>query len=345
MPSHHAQSEADTNDVHITFNIAMAPIISATPHPGSPARTGQGDDESSRPFLRPHERCNEYDNDDAVADTNADTQFATQSPRPKLSLVNGLAIVIGLQIGSGIFSAPVQVSKHVASPAEGVLAWLLAGLLVWTGASSFIELGIAIPENGGVQEYLRFCYGDLAGFIFTWTWVGIAKPAAMGIISIVFADYLCSSILPGGAGSPIVIKAVGMSGLAGITFVNCLGVKTGATAANGFLALKLFAVYSIIIFGGILLINHTAEGVGSQEHGWWDQQPPDSNQGIWSRLGRFVTALYGALFCYGGWETVDSPLQLTGALLANLKSLRSGSWLASWRSQLEIFQGSSTQQW
>jgi amino acid transporter len=32
-----------------------------------------------------------------------------------------------------------------------LVVWLAAGLLGWTGASSFAELGTAIPLNGGPQ--------------------------------------------------------------------------------------------------------------------------------------------------------------------------------------------------
>src|SRR4051794_15259902 len=61
------------------------------------------------------------------------------SPRT-LTNLNGLALVIGLQIGSGIFSAPSVVISKVSSPAVAIFVWLLAGALVWMGASSFIEL-------------------------------------------------------------------------------------------------------------------------------------------------------------------------------------------------------------
>src|SRR5438105_1788337 len=40
-----------------------------------------------------------------------------------LTFLNGLALVLGLQIGSGIFLAPAQVSRQVVSPALGVLVW------------------------------------------------------------------------------------------------------------------------------------------------------------------------------------------------------------------------------
>lgn len=32
-----------------------------------------------------------------------------------------------------------------------LIVWAASGLLAWTGASSFAELGSAIPQNGGAQ--------------------------------------------------------------------------------------------------------------------------------------------------------------------------------------------------
>jgi amino acid permease len=82
-----------------------------------------------------------------------------------LTYLNCLALVIGIQIGSGIFSAPAIVSNHVPNPAAGILLWALAGVLVWSGASCFIELGTSIPRNGGMQDYLRAGYCDFALFV------------------------------------------------------------------------------------------------------------------------------------------------------------------------------------
>jgi L-type amino acid transporter 6 len=221
-------------------------------------------------------------------------------PENRLTFTNGLALVIGLQIGSGIFSAPSQVSKHVVSAGSGVTVWLLAGLLVWTGAASFIELGLAIPRNGGVQEYLRHCYGDFLGFLFTWIWVVISKPSAMAMVSIVFSDHFCRVAFPATWTSLLLSKCMAFVGLWLITFVNCLGVRTGALAANGFLFLKLFAVFSIALVGAAFATTGKSEGPSSSGDGWFGK---DSWM-TWVSLGNYVTALFGALFCYGGWETV-----------------------------------------
>jgi L-type amino acid transporter 6 len=223
----------------------------------------------------------------------------------KLSRLNGLALVISLQIGSGIFTAPSQVSSHVPSPGAGLLVWFLGGLLVWTGAASFIELGLRLPANGGIQEYLRAVYGDAAGFLFSWMWVAVAKPAANAIISTIFADYLLGGLFGGTAGlSPWLVKLGALLCVASVTFVNCLGATAGARAANVFLVLKIGALSSIIFLGAASWLLGYGDGVPATSEGWFGVPLGQSQQSVWSEVGDFATALFGALFCYGGWETV-----------------------------------------
>lgn len=245
---------------------------------------------------------------------------------PKLTLLNGLALVISLQIGSGIFTIPSQVSQFVPSPGLGLVVWLVAGLLVWTGAASFIELGLRVPSNGGIQEYLRAAYGnkhhadgeddnkddeevgprgELAGFLFTWTWVFLAKPAANGAIATIAANYLSRPFIGDEGLSPLMSRLIALACIAFITFVNCLGASSGARAANVFLMLKLSALCSIIVLGlWTWLGGHGAGVPSSPETGWFGTFPKTSDE---LSMGNFVTAIFGAVFCYGGWETVSCP--------------------------------------
>ena len=222
-----------------------------------------------------------------------------------LTFINGLALVLSLQIGSGIFFAPSQVSKHVPSPGAAVLVWLGSGILVWTGAASFIELGLAIPRNGGIQEYLRVCYGNFLGFLFTWIFVVIEKPCGMAMIAMIFAENFSSAIVPIGLLRAWEIKILAILGIMLVTFINCLGTIAGARVANAFLILKLIAISSIAITGVIV-------GVGGlrshePERGWFANDPDPHRQTMvmWAQAGEYITAIYGALWCYSGWESVS----------------------------------------
>lgn len=252
------------------------------------------------------------------------TLSSTTLPHPpKLTLLNGLALVISLQIGSGIFTMPSQISQFVPSPGLGLTVWLVAGLLVWTGAASFIELGLRVPSNGGIQDYLRAAYardddaddddgvgtrGDLAGFLFTWTWVLLAKPAANGAIATIAANYLSRPFTGSGddaALSPLMSRVVALGCIGVVTLINCHGASSGAKAANVFLVLKLSALCSIVVLGLATWVGGGGDGVpASGEEGGWFGAPPAERPGEALSVGGFVTATFGAVFCYGGWETV-----------------------------------------
>ena len=223
-----------------------------------------------------------------------------------LTFINGLALVLGLQIGSGIFYAPSQVSNHVPCPGAAVLVWLIGGIMVWTGAASFIELGLAIPKNGGVQEYLRVCYGEFFGFLFSWTYIAIAKPCSMAMIAMIFSENIGSAFTADRTVSDWQSKSIAILGLFTVTFINCSGTIAGARAANAFLVLKLLAITSIIAIG--LAVGINATGSGSRIAITWFAEDPDPdrrNMQIRTKTGEYITAVYGALFCYGGWETVS----------------------------------------
>ncbi|KAI1341999.1 large neutral amino acids transporter small subunit 1 [Xylariaceae sp. FL0016] len=276
-----------------------------------------------------HDGDDSLDSDDTalIASSVVQVQNQTWHAAPSLTRVNGLALVVSLQIGSGIFSAPTLISQHVSSPAGGLTVWVAAGLLVWTGAASFIELGLRIPRNGGIQEYLRACWGEFMGFLFTWVWVAVVKPAANAVIATIFADYLLKALWAAEPASPWTLKIVALGCITTLTLVNCLGATAGAKAANVFLLLKLSALGSIIIIGCAVYAFGDGDGVPKAESGWtgWDDAPP-ADPSTWAWLGNIATALFGALFCYGGWETVgfvvgdmvdpagDLPMVMNGAM-------------------------------
>ena len=256
--------------------------------------------------------------DDPLASPNPSTGPSLAPPglppAATLTRLNGLALVLSLQIGSGIFTVPSQVAAHMASPGWSLVVWFLAGLLVWTGASSFVELGLRVPRNGGVQEYLRAsygCLGELMGFLFTWSWVLLIKPAANAAVASIAAEYLLRAVPGvGGQGPPPgewLGRVVALLCVAAITTINCLGATTGAKAANVFLVLKLAALGAVVGLGFVGWLLGDAGGVPSSSQGWFGVTPEMREVPPWQWAGNVATAVFGALFCYGGWETVCPP--------------------------------------
>jgi solute carrier family 7 (L-type amino acid transporter), member 6 len=253
-------------------------------------------------------------NDEALAPPSSFLTTTTATTHNSLTYLNCLSLVVGIQIGSGIFSAPAVVSNHVPTPAAGILVWALAGILVWTGASCFIELGTTVPRNGGMQEYLRAGYGDFAGFLFSCVWLSIVRPCSIAMIAMVFAEHINGIVLPalGLPGGWVADKGMALLGVLGITAVNCLGIKTGAKVAGWFLVLKLLIISSIIGAGLVVGIREKGGylagevGDGRQAMRTIKYREEESKSGVWRVFGEYATSAFAALWVYGGWDAVSA---------------------------------------
>jgi len=88
--------------------------------------------------------------------------------RKSLRLVDGLAMVVGMMVGSGIFRTPGLVAAQLGRPWLTFIAWILGGVLALLGALCFAELTTRYPRAGGKYVYVREAFGPRAGFVVGW---------------------------------------------------------------------------------------------------------------------------------------------------------------------------------
>ena len=221
-----------------------------------------------------------------------------------LTFFNGLSLIIGLIIGSGIFSSPRQVNSNAGSPGASLIVWTVAGILAWTGAASFAELGGAIPLNGGAQVYLSKIFGDLAGFLFTWSAVFVLKPGGAAIISIIMGEYVVRAVV--GAEMESVSrwadKGVAVGGLLLVTVLNSVSTRLGTRLGNLFMLLKFVALIGVAVIGIVVAATGFAfKGKPATEwkhEDWFDGTSHD--------LSKWAVALYAGLWAFDGWDNVSS---------------------------------------
>ncbi|MFO0936997.1 MAG: APC family permease [Gemmataceae bacterium] len=93
------------------------------------------------------------------------------------------AINITQIVGAGVF-ATIPLILGVLPGAYGLLAWLVAGVLIFCDGLIWSELGAALPSSGGSYHFLRECYGRnswgrLMSFLFVWQ-ILISGPLEIG---------------------------------------------------------------------------------------------------------------------------------------------------------------------
>jgi L-type amino acid transporter 9 len=270
--------------------------------------------DAQQPLLNPNDQGENY------GTQNSDPEEPASAFTPQLNAFNGFALLISVIIGSGVFASPGQIDTNVPSPGAALLVWLLGGILAWTGGATLASLGTAFPGEGGIQRYLQYIYGDLAGFLGAWAWITCVMPATLSILSIVFVESIYSAVHPGAheSTSGILPKLLSILVLVVMALVNSIGTKTSTRLGNIFVFIKLGSVGLIVLAGIVAAIIHMADpskdsgGGDWHRKGWFDSRPSVGNGkkidwtkvGTWDAFGYYSTALYASLWGYASWDKV-----------------------------------------
>jgi amino acid transporter len=165
------------------------------------------------------------------------------APKPALTFVDAVSLIVGLVIGAGIFKTPALVAANVGSATQVLLVWLLGGVISAIGALCFAELATAYPHPGGNYYYLMRAFGRNIPFLFAWARMTVIQTGSIALLAFVFGDYASQLF---SIGSSSVYAAVAIATLTGL---NLLGVQQGKWAQNWLTAAKIIGLGLIVVIG------------------------------------------------------------------------------------------------
>ena len=209
--------------------------------------------------------------------------------RKVLGVSDGIAILIGISIGAGIYSTPQIIAGYLSSFNTILLLWLLAGLFVFTSGLIYAELGTRMPHTGGEYIYITRCFGPFTGFMFGWAQLFIVRTSAAAGLALIVADYL-SYFIPLDKNTRM-IAAFTVIFLFGV--LNYIGIQRASIYQKLSTVLKVGALLSIVIAGIFLSGGH--ENLLSTRA---------ASTGGLGPVGNIVAAVMLILFSHTGWERI-----------------------------------------
>lgn len=185
-----------------------------------------------------------------------------------LRLVDGVLLVTGSMIGSGIFIVSADIVHNVGSAGWLIAVWVITGLMTMTAAISYGELSGMYPRAGGQYVYLKEAYNKLIAFLYGWSFFAVIQTgtiAAVGVAFSKFAAYLIpwlsedNKLLQVQTGtdscgqpayfSVSAAQLMSIAIIALLTYSNTKGVKGGKWIQNIFTSAKLLSLFGLILFG------------------------------------------------------------------------------------------------
>jgi amino acid transporter len=258
-------------------------------------------------------KSNVNDVDDNLLLNNKDELVVTTEEKTELkrslSFFDSWAIVVGIIIGSGIFSSPGLALSHAGSPGLDLVAWAVSGCLVMITAQGYFELGMMMPGAGGDYEYLNRAYGKVVAFSFAFFNFFISKSGSQAIIATIFGRYVeriifnntSTTTINDEEGESFTTKVCAVSLIIFITLVNCAGIKESTKLQNALTILKIILVIFLFIVSLIYAINSSS----TMESNLSFKTSFNGSNGILN----FGSAMVACLWSFDGWADLNFMME------------------------------------
>ncbi|NNE47457.1 MAG: APC family permease [Rhodothermales bacterium] len=209
--------------------------------------------------------------------------------RKSLTTFDGVALLIGITIGSGIYSTPYIIAGYFSSFGGVILTWLIVGAFVMVGGLIYAELGTRIPTTGGEYAYITKAFGPFAGFMFGWAQLFIIRTSPGAALAIISADYLGFFFpLEGWSHTVTALSVIALVGL-----FNYVGVQWAALFQRVTTVAKVAGLAAFALLFAALL--------GGTESKLAEVSQPMTDAGF---LGNLIPALMLIVFTHAGWDRV-----------------------------------------
>ena len=208
------------------------------------------------------------------------------APTASLRVRDGVALMVGMVVGIGVFRAPSLVALKLSDPAVILGLWAIGAVIVLVGALCYAELASTYPDAGGEYHFLSRAFGPGVGFLFAWARLLVVQTGAIAAVAFVLSDYAqrLFNLGPYGASIYAVLAVVALTAL------NIRGTWLSARVQDGLAVTLVLAVVAAAVIG--FVIGPAAPLPAA----------PAATAGAADLLAGIGFAMIFVMLTYGGWN-------------------------------------------
>ncbi|KAI8799094.1 large neutral amino acids transporter small subunit 1 [Biomphalaria glabrata] len=213
--------------------------------------------------------------------------------KKQITLFQGVAIIVGIIIGSGIFVSPVGILMHSKSIGLSMIMWAICGVFNTLCALCYAELGASMPQSGGEYIYIQRAFGDYLSFVVLWINFVLICPVGIAALSLIASLYILQPIFPDCPVPHMAERFIAICLVWLLIAINSRNVKWATRVQVVITASKLVALALIIVIGMVYL------GKGDRES--FEDTFEDSEYSA----GAIALSFYSGFWAYSGWSYLN----------------------------------------
>lgn len=243
-----------------------------------------------------------------------DNQQEEVAPKRKLGLFDGVMLVMGSMIGSGIFIVSADIMRNLGSGYWLIVVWIITGVMTVAAAISYGELSSMFPKAGGQYTYLKETFGKMMGFLYGWGLFTVIQTGTIAAVAVAFGKFTAYLIPALNDAAPLFqsggykitwIQILAIFVILLLTYINTKGVEGGKILQNIFTGSKIVALIALIILGFLLI-----------KSSFWS----DNMSFGWNAFNNLKTD-GGGNFLQSGWESISGMAIMGGIAAAMVGSV------------------------
>ncbi len=239
--------------------------------------------------------------------------------RREIRLIDGVMLVAGTMIGSGIFIVSSDIARNVGSSGYLLLVWVLSGILTIISALCYGELTSMFPKAGGQYVFLKESYNPMMGFLFGWTYFLVIQTGTIAAVAVAFAKFT-GVFIPLFSPDQFVAdlgflqittqQLLAIAVIILLTYINIQGVKYGKWIQTYLSGTKILALFGLIAIG-IFVSN--SEAMTQNFTNMWDANKVIIQNGQlierlpisgWALIVAIASAMVGSMFAMDAWNGI-----------------------------------------